>query len=64
MNLRKIGKGLVVTSMLFGVGISNFDFITINALEKTPEIIAKAASLPSWLLPIPASVLFLFAHSP
>lgn len=44
MNLRKIGKGLVVTSMLFGVGISNFDFFTINALEKTPEIIAKAAT--------------------
>lgn len=44
MKCNKLRKGLVVTSLALGMGITAMPFVTIDALAKTPEIIAKATN--------------------
>lgn len=44
MEFNKIKKGLVVTSLALGMGITAMPLVTIDGLAKTPEIIAKATN--------------------
>ena len=45
MNLKDFGKkGLVITSLALGIGITSMPFVTIDALAKSPDIVAKATN--------------------